>query len=238
MKQKQLDELKDLIRITDLFSEIYDRPMTLNDFENETLIHQSKRHRILTGFEPANDHTSGKHFYKNIIDPRDLPITIEINQNAKEILTKIFEEKPFAKAFLTYNIRIRQANNEYKPMKVIVRPVYFNVDGSPKYKGTMYMPIVQKGYQRSALYTESNGGCELYYSSLRKKFVEHETLELKPTEIEILKYAAKGHNTAQIAKAMNLKTDLVKYYKKNIYNKYHVSTMSEAVYIALFYELI
>ena len=238
MKQKQSDELKYLIRITALFSEIYDRPMTLNDFENETLIYQSKRHRMLTGFEPTNDHTPGKHLYRTIIDPRDISITFEINQNAKKILTKTFKEKPFAKAFLTYNIRIRQASNEYMPMKVIVRPVYFNVDGSPKYKGTIYMPIVQKGYQRFALYTESNGGCELYYSSQRKKFVEHETIELNPIEIEVIKHAAKGYTTPQIAKTMDIKTDLVKYYKKSIYNKYHVSSMSEAVYIALFYELI
>jgi len=238
MKQKHSDELNELIRLTSLFSEIYDIPMTLNDFANDSLIYQSKRHASMTGFDYMKHNNLTQHPYSVIIDKRDLPITLEINQNAKIIIARTFKEKPFAKSFLTYNIRIRQANNEYKPMKIVVRPVSFNVDGSPKHKVTMYMPIEQKGYQRFALYTESNGGCEFYYSSLRKKFVEHKTIELKHIEIEILKHASKGYTTPQIAKTMDIKTDLVKYYKKSIYNKYHVSSMSEAVYIALFYELI
>lgn len=87
-------------------------------------------------------------------------------------MTQTFQEKPFAKLFLTYNIKIKQANNEYKPMKAVLKkPVYFNADGTPKYVATTFVPAIQKGYRRFALYTESNSGNELFYSSLRKNLL-------------------------------------------------------------------
>ena len=238
MNRNHTAELKELIRLSALLSEVYEHPQVISNFANDRIIYTSRRFTLMTGRELNPENTEQIFTYDDVIHPKDIKILAEINQNGKKIMTQTFKEKPFAKLFLTYNIKIKQANNEYKPMKAVLKPVYFNVDGTPKYVATTFVPVIQKGYRRFALYTESNSGNELFYSSLRKKFVTHETIELKPIEIEILKYAAKGHNTAQIAKKMDIKTDLVKYYKKIIYNKYHVSSMSEAVYIALFYELI
>jgi DNA-binding CsgD family transcriptional regulator len=231
-------ELNELIRLAALLSEVYELPQVISNYANDRIIYTSKRFTLMTGLELNPENVEHIFTYDDVIHPKDIKILAEINQNGKKIMTQTFKEKPFAKLFLTYNIKIKQANNEYKPMKAVLKPVYFNVDGTPKYVATTFVPVIQKGYRRFALYTESNSGNELFYSSLRKKFVTHETLELKHIEIEILKHAAKGHNSAQIAKKLDIKTDLVKYYKKNIYNKYHVSSMSEAVYIALFYELI
>jgi len=238
MNQKDADELKELIRLTDLISEIYEQPITLTNFNDDSIIYASKRFTLMTGFESNTENSVQTFTYKDIIHPKDQKITSEINQNGKKILAKTFKDKPFAKAFMTYNIKIRQTENDYKPMKVIVKPITFNADGTPKYKTATFVPIVEKGYQRFALYTESNGGNELYYSSLRRKFVEHETIELKPIEINLLSLTAKGHREVQIAKKLDIKVDLLRYYKRCVYKKYHVCNMTEAVYIALFYELI
>lgn len=232
------DELNELIRLTALLSEIYEQPITLTNFEDDSIIFASKRFTLMTGFESNPESLEQAFTYVDLIHPKDIDITSEINKNGKKTLANTFKEKPFAKAFMTYNIKIRQRGDEYKPMKIIVKPIAFEKDGTPKYKVATFLPIVQKGYQRFALYTESNGGKELYYSSLRRKFVEHETIELKPIEIELLRLTSRGHREVQIAKLLDIKVDLLHYYKKNIYKKYHVCNMTEAVYIALFYELI
>ena len=236
--QDNYDALIEQIRLTALLSEIYEVPITLTNYEDDSIIFTTKRFTKMTGFESNSDSSDQQFGYRDIIHPKDIEITAEINQNGKRILTNTFKEKPFAKAFMTYNIKIKQVGNDYKPMKVIVKPIAFNHDGTPKYKVALFLPIVQKGYQRFALYTESNGGNELYYSSLRRKFVEHETIELKPIEIELLRLTSKGHREVQIAKKLDIKVDLLRYYKRNVYKKYHVCNMTEAVYIALFYELI
>lgn len=229
-------ELRELIRLSALLSEVYERPQIISNFD-DSIIYASNRFTLMTGLKINVENNKQILTIEDFIHPNDIKILAEINQNAKNIMTQTFKEKLHAKLFMTFCVKIKQADNTYKTMKAITKPVYFGVDNSPKYLSTTFLETQKKGYKRFALYTDNNGN-KLFYSSLRKKFVASQTLELKHIEIEILKHAANGQKTAQIAKLMNIKTDLIKYYKKSIFSKYHVSSLPEAVYIALFYKTI
>jgi len=84
MNQKDADELKELIRLTDLISEIYEQPITLTNFNDDSIIYASKRFTLMTGFESNTENSVQTFTYKDIIHPKDQKITSEINQNGKK----------------------------------------------------------------------------------------------------------------------------------------------------------
>ena len=115
---------------------------------------------------------------------------------------------------------------------MLIHPVYFSEAGYPILSYVLFLPGIKYGFEKFSISVRSNDK-RLYYSALSDKYVQRKNLELKDVEIEILKSTAKGYGENKIAKSLDIKLDLVRYYKKSIYKKYHVTTMAEAVFIAL-----
>lgn len=76
------------------------------------------------------------------------------------------------------------------------------------------------------------------YNHSQSKFIIFEKIQLNPTEHQILKLTATGHKEYQIEKTMQIDINTIKYYKKNIMKKMSVSSMPEAIYLALKNELL
>jgi DNA-binding NarL/FixJ family response regulator len=56
---------------------------------------------------------------------------------------------------------------------------------------------------------------------------------LSPREVELLKLLAEGHSYKTAAKALSIRIDTVRFHVRNIYDKLHVHSKSEAVILAL-----
>jgi len=56
---------------------------------------------------------------------------------------------------------------------------------------------------------------------------------LSPREVELLKLLAEGHSYKTAAKALSISIDTVRFHIRNIYDKLHVHSKSEAVILAL-----
>lgn len=229
-------DIDNLIRLTTLTSEVFEVPATLTNFKDNSFIYVSKRYSEMTGFRLDNNQ---KHTFQDVIHPKDWILINEINKNVKDVLIKVFKGKKTRILLVTYNTRIIQSNGKYESMSLIGKPIRFDKDGYPTINVTSFIYQEKRGYERFVLHTEADNKKEiLYYSNTRKKYVSKELLELKHIEIELLKLTSKGFTEIQISKTLNIKLDLLRYYKKGIFKKYHVSNMSEAIYIALFYELL
>lgn len=61
---------------------------------------------------------------------------------------------------------------------------------------------------------------------------EKKDVELKPREREVLDLVAKGYTNAQIAEALNLSTETIKWYKKKLFVIFDASNSAELVRIA------
>jgi DNA-binding NarL/FixJ family response regulator len=57
--------------------------------------------------------------------------------------------------------------------------------------------------------------------------------KLSPREVELLKLLAEGHSYKTAAKALSISIDTVRFHIRNIYDKLHVHSKSEAVILAL-----
>ena len=57
--------------------------------------------------------------------------------------------------------------------------------------------------------------------------------KLSPREVELLRLLAEGHSYKTAAKALSISIDTVRFHVRNIYDKLHVHSKSEAVILAL-----
>ncbi|MGV4453048.1 response regulator transcription factor [Ornithobacterium rhinotracheale] len=67
---------------------------------------------------------------------------------------------------------------------------------------------------------------------------EEERLKLSEREKEILIYSARGFSIAQIAEAIFVSADTVKFHRKKMFEKLGVSNISEAIFFATNNQLI
>jgi len=231
-------EHEEMIRLSTIFSEILGTPYALFNHKKECFIFMTKIFCDITHTWLAPDQFAAKsNQYMGIIHPKDFDIHLRVNSKIKELISEIYSKNPFAKVFTNSIYRIRSGENKYDYANVFMRPIKSIVEGNLNLHMVFFKPAKRKGYDRFVLYF-IDGEKQLYYSSLRDEFVSRENVELKKIEIEILQMISQGLREPQIAKRLEIKIDLVRYYKKSIFRKLHVSNIAEAVYIGSFYEIL
>ncbi|HRZ97160.1 MAG TPA: PAS domain-containing protein [Paludibacter sp.] len=232
-KNKAKDDLNELVRFTKLFSYILDKPYILLDFQTDSIIYTTEAFNKLIGVGPEE-----KISFEMFLHPEDKKIIHQIHQSTKDQLIEIFRMNHYATVYVVYEIRMKTADGTYKYVRCNYRPVHFDQNGIPMYDIFYFSEMVDRGLERFVIYSIEETENKLYYSSIKNKFVTYDKIEIKPVEIEIMKLAAMGNKESQICKKVNISINLLRYYKKNIYFKFHVSTMAEAVSTALFYKIL
>jgi DNA-binding CsgD family transcriptional regulator len=171
--------------------------------------------------------------FARILHPKELHIITKAHTKTLEFYTKLHKNNsqiPYVDA--KYYLKIKTKDGEFKNFSVLIHPIFHSGAKFPLACFALLTPNTKLGFERFSI-SFHNKDKKLYYSSISDKYVQKENLELKEVENEILRLTAKGFGETKIAKELDIKLDLVRYYKKNIYKKFHVSNMSEAVFTAL-----
>ena len=78
----------------------------------------------------------------------------------------------------------------------------------------------------------------LEYSLKNRRWQNHETITLRPEEQQVLSLSAQGYTMKEIAEQILRSFDTVKFYRRQIFKKLHVQSITEAVTFATNYGLI
>jgi|GEM_PF-6305730 len=229
-KDKQ-DQTGNMIRLISILSEIHQLPVALSDLNDNTYIYTSPY--VNNYLNNCNATSNGYSSYKENICEKEKELIDEIDNKSKEILTKAYRKNRNSNLRVSYNLKIRQKCGKIMPVNLYISPVVLGWNGNTILKLELYKYIKISGYQRFTLHSSpTTGSNELYYSRVKKKYIDSEMLKLKPVEIQLLKFIASGYTETLAAKKLNIKIDLLRYYKKDIFKKYHVNNTSEAIYVA------
>ncbi|MBP1640033.1 MAG: Transcriptional regulator [Bacteroidetes bacterium] len=226
-------KLNEHIRACNIFSEIWATEMIILSLSNFEILYVSDSFTQLTGITNEDVKSLQREIFTRLLHPKELPTIIKAHTKTILFYTKLYQKEnnsPYVDAH--YHVKLRKHTGDYTDYCILIHPISFSETGYPLLAYALLLPSCKSGFEKFSIAVKSNDK-KLYYSSLADKYVQKKNLELKEVEIEILKLTAKGHGENKIAKLLNIKLDLVRYYKKNIYKKFHVSSMAEAVYIAL-----
>jgi Response regulator containing a CheY-like receiver domain and an HTH DNA-binding domain len=221
------------VRVSDILSEIWSTEMSILSLSRFEMLHVTERFTQLTGITNEDIKLPHREVFTRLLHPKERSVTIKAHAKAMLFYTKLYQKegnRPYVDAL--YFLKIRIKNGDYKPYCILIHPISFTEAGYPLAGYAIFLPICGCGFEKFSIATKS---CDkkLYYSSVANKYVQRKSMELKEVEIDILKLTAKGYGENKIAKLLDIKLDLVRYYKKSIYKKFYVSSMTEAVYIAL-----
>jgi DNA-binding CsgD family transcriptional regulator len=228
--------LNEMARTTSIFSAAISMIFTIHDYKTGKLIFVSKDFTELTGIKQADIERSGNQVYREMIHPKDINLLGAVYKKSYELFNCEKRRNSTGFVFST-NFRIRTAGGDYQQVDNYSWPVLFNKDGSPHIGVNILRKAHRKGVNRFIVhYPESN--LQLFYSRKLGSFVSEQRVELKEIEIQILKFSAEGVNERLIARKLGIKQSLVNHYRRSIFHKLYVNSMSEAVYTALLARLI
>lgn len=234
MNQSNFQSIMDEhVRICDILSEIWSTEMGILNLSGFEIFHITESFTKLTGITDEDIKLHRRDIFTHLLHPKERQAVIRAHTKTILFYTKLYQKEnhqPYVAAH--YYFKLRKKDGSYKSVCTLIHPIRFSEAGYPLLSYVLFLPACNSGFERFSIAIRNNDK-KLYYSLLANKYVQKKNLELKEVEIEILKLTAKGHGENKIAKLLDIKLDLVRYYKKSIYKKFYVSSMAEAVYIAL-----
>jgi DNA-binding CsgD family transcriptional regulator len=220
-------------RVCDILSEIWSTEMGILNLSGFEIFHVTENFTELTGITDEDIKSHRRDIFSYLLHPKERSAVIGAHTKTVLFYTKLYQKEnhqPYVAAH--YYFKIRKKDGGYKPVCTLIHPILFSEAGYPLLSYVLFLPACSGGFEKFSIAVKDNDK-KLYYSLLANKYVQRKNLELKDVEIDILKLTAKGHGENKIARLLDIKLDLVRYYKKSIYKKFYVSSMAEAVYIAL-----
>jgi len=229
----ETSSLNEYKRLCDLFSEIWSTNIALLSLSTLNTLYIPNNLSKLIGVSNEDLTNNQAEIYTRVLHPKELAIIKQVHTKTLEFYTKLYKNNariPYVDA--KYYLKLKTKEGKFKNFSALIHPIFHSGSMFPIACFALLAPSTKLGFERFSI-SFHNKDKNLYYSSISNKYVQKENLELKEIENEILKLTAKGFGETKIAKELDIKLDLVRYYKKSIYKKFHVSNMSEAVYTAL-----
>jgi hypothetical protein len=228
--------MQDSKRLVNMLSEFWQVGVALFDFDSWTILYVTKRFTDLTGVSQADIDLYGKTIFQRCVDRSDFMMVRSIHQVALDAFYSKKYANVISEALINYNVRLRCCENISERFTFSLKVNSFSLPAE-KIGLMVCQKEVKTGYERFSLTIPARNKAFFYSENLRK-YVMASNFELQFIEKEILRLSASGFTEQRIAKSLNISIDLLRYYKKSIYSKLSVSSISSAVYVATHQELI
>jgi DNA-binding CsgD family transcriptional regulator len=232
---KRLDPIlvEEYIRLCELFSSAWNTGFALLCIPADELLFVSSGFTKETGITNNRLGENIGETYSRLIHPKDLPVAKKVYTHTIAVFNKLHKYNATDNFIITrFNFRLLNPDGHYRHTTVVLKPAYFSKHGTPLLAYVAHIPEQRFGHERFILYN-ADKQLRMYYTCTSNKFIEADAASLGKIETRILSLTAQGYSESKIAGELNIKPDLVKYYKKSIYKKFHISTINEAVYIAI-----
>lgn len=222
----------------EFLSQIWQKGLGAINIETLEPIFVSELFTKETGIRNCDIHLCGLDSYEKFLHPKDYIILPRIHA----ITMQYFEKQKVLNECIpiaTYNIRLRNYVGDYRSFSMSLKIISIEtISVKSKRVGLLIcQPETKFGFERFVMCIPDKKQ-QLYFSNALGKYVSREHLEFRAIEKDILRLIADGYNEVKITKELHVKIDLIRYYKKCIYQKLYVSNMSEAIYIATLHNLI
>lgn len=229
--------IEDMIRGLTVITEACDVPFYLFNNDENRFLHISSAFSELTGIGYADFRSSRITDFSHLVHEKDMELMYEMFKKSGELLAHYRDagQSLYRMVFLT-NFRI-MTDRGYMFIDHRSYPLYLDESPLPLISANFLQPSHKRGIDRLTFHAFGRD-IRLLYSQKQKKFVPEDKMRLKNVEIEILRLSSEGLIEKQICDRLGVKQSKVNYYKREIFNKLNVTSIQEAVYVALLSGLI
>lgn len=216
-----LDVLEGLSRMT------Y-RSFCIVDYMERRFLYVSDNTLSMCGRSPEEIISMGSDFYTEYVPEEDLKMISLARDAAAQFLETIPKEEKY-NYILSYDFHIKNAvtdiqsliNHKYTPLKITedgkVKLAICLTSMSP-HSSSGIIEIMHKNRLDYWIY-------DLFNKNWKKK----DRIVLKKEEKEVIKLSAQGFSISDMAEHMNKSFDTIKFYRKSLFRKLEVDSITEAL---------
>ena len=192
------------------------------------------------GFEYVSDHplflcgqtgeevlALGYDFYLKYVLKEDLELLLRVNTAGFDFYDQIpLEERK--KHIISYDFRLKNKDNKLIMVHQELTPLFLAENG--KIWKALCIISLSTASHSGNIEIYKDGDNKIFKYNLEKDcWITSAKIELNDREIEILRYSARGFTTNEIAEAIFISPDTVKFHRKKLFEKLDVSNISEAI---------
>jgi DNA-binding CsgD family transcriptional regulator len=218
-------QIQSYIQMAKALSHVNNIGVKIIDLELNEILFVSQNPAYTCIDNPELVRRMGFSYYNSFVS-KELQEKISIIKNCYSFFEKIeIEER------LSYSIKLNYVLNiEEKQIPVCAKimPLTLSEKGLPKY--CIAITILSPYRNETIAEIRKLHSSEYWVFDLNcKKWFEKRDVELSPKERDVLYHSSKGLSVDEIANLMGKSKNTINSYKKNIFDKLEVSTISEAV---------
>lgn len=219
-------ELSTLIQTVDAFTRVTYHSIYLIDHYNRDFLYVSENSLSLCDHTNEDVKKTGYNFYLKCVPEEELKNLIELNHSGFKFL-ETFDDVDKYQCSMSYHIHLN-CGTKKKLVNHQITPVLLTNEG----KIWISMCVVSLPSYKTAGHAELHkNGLNKYweYSFGEHQWKEYKEISLKEEELDVLQMSAAGFTMSEIADEECRSLDTIKFYKRHVFDKLHVTNNTEAV---------
>lgn len=209
------------------FARTINKSICVIDYQKKGFEYVSDHPLFLCGHTGAEVQELGYEFYLKYVLKDDLDLLLRVNTVGFDFYDQIpLEERK--KHIISYDYRLKNKHNKVIMVHQELTPLFLAENG--KIWKALCIISLSTATHSGNIEIYKDGDNKIFKYNLEKEcWTTAIKIELNDREIEILRYSARGFTTNEIAEAIYISPDTVKFHRKKLFDKLDVSNISEAI---------
>lgn len=235
--EEAYSEVQHHIECASAFERVTYQSIYIIDFFRLNFLHVSGNPLFLCGESVETMLQEGFNFYHKHVLAEDLDFLMQINKAGLDFFTRL-DIPDRCKYTLSYNLHIFDNNPKVNILlNHQITPLKLDADGNI-WLALCLVSLAPSRNARTARICSCNRKQMWYFSRKSKSWKPVDHVLLTENELAVIRMAHQGLSINEIALKINKSKDAVKYYRKNIFTKLNVSSISEAIAVATHLKLL
>ncbi len=224
------------VQLLDAFARTTYETIYVIDYYRQNFLYMSDNPLFLCGMSASEVRKMGCDFYLKQVPENELDMLLEINR-AGFAFTESIPIQDRLEYTISYDFHILQVSG--KPMLINhkITPLRLTDDGK------IWLALCSASLSSQAKpgnFEVSRSGHHTYwtYNLQTRRWTEHQGIELKENEKDVLRLSAQGYTINEISEQLFKSIDTIKSYRRQLFEKLDVDNITEAISLAVNKKLI
>jgi DNA-binding CsgD family transcriptional regulator len=236
MDEEDYQKIEPCIQTLDAFSRSSNISIYVIDYFRKNFLYVSTNHLFLNGFSVEEVTQMGYLYYQMFVPEDDLRLLQEINKAGFSFYYNTLLEDRL-KYTISYDFHILNKNKRPVLVNHKLTPMVLNPSGQI-WLAMCTVTLSSKDEQGNIIMSKIDEDVEYVYSLQSRKWRKKDLIFLSEREIDILRLSSQGLSNSEIGEKIFVDVNTVKFHKKNVFQKFDVKNITEAIAYAVNKKLI
>lgn len=231
LSENDLQQPKSYLEVVKAFSRLTYQSVYVIDYVNHSFEYVSDNPLFLAGLTPEEVIAMGYEFYQKYVPEEDFKMLIHINNAGFDFYEKIpIEERK--EYVISYDFHLKSAGKKTILINHKLTPVFLTETGKI-WKAVCMVSLSNHPTSGNVCIGKQNSDVIWDLDFTTNTWIKRQKTMLNDREMEILSLYSQGLTIHEIAEALFVSIDTVKFHRRKLFDKLNVSSIHEALATAV-----